>query len=182
MKRENSDETSGGEVLYRGSHLVLRRSGAWEYVERPYRAPGVLIVATTESGLLVLIDEFRVPVGGRVISLPAGLVGDKGEQESAETAARRELLEETGYECSDLELLGGGPSSPGLSSEMVTFYRAREVRKVGNPRPEEETTVYLVPFDEAVAWTRARAAEGFLIHPMLWAGLLLASPTAQSNA
>ncbi len=182
MEREKSDDQSAGEVLYRGSHLVLRRSGHWEYVERPYRAPGVLIVATTESGLLVLIDEYRVPVGGRVISLPAGLVGDKGEQESAETAARRELLEETGYECSDLEFLGGGPSSPGLSSEMVTFYRARRVRRVGDPRPEEETTVYLVPFDEAVRWTHARASEGFLIHPMLWAGLLLAQKTTASNA
>ncbi len=182
MEHEKSDDKSGDEVLYRGSHLVLRRSGHWEYVERPYRAPGVLIVATTESGLLVLIDEFRVPVGGRVISLPAGLVGDKGERESAETAARRELLEETGYECSNLEFLGGGPSSPGLSSEMVSFYRARGVRKVADPRPEEETTVYLAPFDEAVGWTRARAAEGFLIHPMLWAGLLLARHAAQPGA
>lgn len=172
MEREKSRESD--EVLYRGSHLLLRRNGHWEYVERPYRAPGVLVVATTSAGLLVLIDEYRAPVRGHVVSLPAGLVGDKGEKESEETAARRELLEETGYECSDLEWLGGGPSSPGLSSEMVSFYRARDVRKVGEPRPEERTRVYLVPLQEAVEWTRARAAEGLLIHPMLWAGLLLA--------
>lgn len=175
MERKSAGKPPEAEVLYRGSHLIFRRRGSWEYVERKRRAPGVLVVATTPEEVLVLIDEFRAPVSARVVSLPAGLVGDKGERESAETAARRELLEETGYECSDLEFLGAGPSSPGLSSEMVTFLRARGVRKVGDPRPEEDTHVHLVPFDEAVAWTRARAAEGVLIHPMLWAGLLLAA-------
>jgi ADP-ribose pyrophosphatase len=162
------------EVLFRGSHLTLRRRGSWEYVERRGQAPGVLIVATTADDVLLLIEEFRPPVDARVVSLPAGLVGDEGEEETPEAAARRELLEETGYECTELEYLGGGPSTPGLASEMVGFYRARDVRKVAEPRAEEEIVVHQVPLDDAVAWTRRRASEGVLIHPMLWAGLLLA--------
>ena len=118
-------------------------------------------------------------MNARVISLPAGLVGDEGEKESPETAARRELREETGYECADLEYLGEGPSSPGLASEMVTFYRARGVRKVGAPRPEEDIRVHEVPLRDAVGWTRARAADGLLIHPMVWAGLLLTEESAR---
>jgi len=170
------DETapSEDEVLYRGSHLTLRRRGGWEYVERRDRAPGVLVVATTAAGDLLVIEEFRPPVNARVVSLPAGLVGDEGEAESPETAARRELLEETGYECRELEPLGGGPSTPGLASEMVSFYRARGVRKVGEPRAEEDIRVYEIPMASAVEWTLGRAAEGALVHPMLWAGLLLA--------
>lgn len=162
-------------VLCRGSHLTLRRRGGWEYVERRDEAPGVLVVATTAADVLILIEEFRPPVRARVVSLPAGLVGDEGEEESPEIAARRELLEETGYACSELEYLGGGPSTPGLASEMVSFYRARGVRKVGNPRVEEEIVVHEVPLGQALAWTRKRAEQGVLIHPMLWAGLLLAS-------
>jgi ADP-ribose diphosphatase len=172
-----TDETArpADEVLYRGSHLTLRRRGGWEYVERRDRAPGVLIVATTADDVLLLIEEFRPPVNSRVISLPAGLVGDEGHPEEPEEAARRELLEETGFECRDVEYLGGGPSSPGLASEMVRFYRARGVRKVGEPRADEVLRVHEVPLGSALAWTRKRAAEGILIHPMLWAGLLLAS-------
>ena len=176
MARDET-EPAGDEVLYRGTHLTLRRRRGWEYVERRDRAPGVLIVATTVAGDLLLIEEFRPPVDSRVVSLPAGLVGDEGELETPETAARRELLEETGYECGNLELLGGGPSTPGLASEMVSFYRARAVRKVGEPRAEEDIRVYEIPMESAVEWTLRRAAEGVLIHPMLWAGLLLAGRT-----
>jgi ADP-ribose pyrophosphatase len=110
-----------------------------------------------------------------VISLPAGLVGDQGPEDAAEAAAR-ELREETGYEAASLELLGSGPSSPGLAAETVTFFLARGVRRAGPPTGEEPITLHAVPFEEIRAWARAREREGIHVHPLLWAALYLALP------
>jgi ADP-ribose pyrophosphatase len=132
-----------------------------------------MVVAVTPEGRLLLVEEHRPPVGGRVISLPAGLAGDEGQAEDPAQAAARELREETGYEAEAFELLGGGPSSPGLSSETVSFYLARGVRRAGPPTGEEEITLHAVPVSEVHSWARAREREGFRIHPLLWSGLYL---------
>jgi ADP-ribose diphosphatase len=161
-------------LLYEGRHLSLKQTGTWEYVERRWKAGGVLVVAVTADGTLLLVEEYRPPVGGRVISLPAGLVGDEGKPEDPAGAAARELREETGYETAALEFLGEGPSSPGLSSETVSFFLARGVRKEGEPTADEEITLHAVPLPEIRNWTRERASQGALIHPLLWAGLYLA--------
>jgi ADP-ribose pyrophosphatase len=170
-----SRPTDGAErLLYEGKHLCLKQKGSWEYVERRFRAGGVLVVAVTPEGKLLLVEEYRPPVGARVVSLPAGLVGDDGGGEDARTAAARELREETGFEAAALEFLGEGPSSPGLASETVSFYLARNVRRAGEPTGEEEILVHKVPLSEIRAWARERAEGGAAIHPLLWAGLYLA--------
>ena len=167
--RSGTDE----EVLYEGKHLSLKRRGAWEYVERRGRAGGVLVVALTPEDEILLVEEERPPVSGRVLSLPAGIVGDSGPEEASEAAAR-ELAEETGYAAPRLELLGSGPTSPGLASESVTFFFARDARRVGEPTAEEEITLHRVPRARIDDWIREREREGMLIHPLLWAGLYLA--------
>ena len=161
-------------VLFEGRHLSLKQRGSWEYVERRFRAGGVMVVAVTEGGELLLVEEDRPPVRARVISLPAGLVGDDGTPEDPREAAGRELREETGFEAASLEFLGEGPSSPGLASESVAFYRARDIRRAGPATGEEEITLHAVPLDRVREWTRERAAGGARIHPLLWAGLYLA--------
>ena len=85
-------------VLAEGRHLRLVSRGRWEYVERPKVTGIVIIVAVTRENNVVLVEQNRPPVGGRVIELPAGLAGDiaGSESEAMEEAARRELLEETG--------------------------------------------------------------------------------------
>ena len=87
------------EVIAATRHLQLVRRGGWEYVERPNVTGIVVIVPVTRDGELVLIEQYRVPVDRPVIELPAGLAGDVPgtEGERLEAAARRELLEETGY-------------------------------------------------------------------------------------
>ncbi len=164
------------QILYEGKHLSLKQKGSWEYVERRWKAGGVLVVAVTADERLLLVEEYRPPVDGRVISLPAGLVGDAPEPEAPIEAAARELREETGYEATRLDFLGSGPSSPGLASESVSFFLAREARKAGRPTAEEEITLHAVPLSEVRAWVRLREREGALIHPLLWAGLYLAFP------
>ena len=160
-------------MLYEGRHLSLKQTGSWEYVERRGRAGGVLIVAVTDAGDLLLVEEERPPIHGRVISLPAGLVGDEGA-ETAEEAGRRELLEETGYAAREMDLLGGGPSSPGLANESVVFYRARGLARTGPPTGPEAITLHEVPLPGLRDWTAERERRGAAIHPLLWAGLYLA--------
>jgi len=163
------------DVLCEGRHLRLLKRGKWEYVERHGRAQGVMIVAVTPDGRLLLVEEYREPARARVLSLPAGLVGDEGHPEPARVAARRELREETGYSARVLRLLGGGPVSPGLASERVTFFLARGLRRLGDPTGEEEITVRAVPLGRVREFARRRARAGLQIHPLLWAGLYLAS-------
>jgi ADP-ribose pyrophosphatase len=134
-----------------------------------------MVVALAEHGQIVLVEEFRPAVDASVICLPAGLVGDEGP-EDRETAARRELREETGWEASTLEFLGRGPGSAGMSSEIVSFYLARGVRRGGEQgdRESEEIRVHVVSVSQLTHWTREREAEGKLIDPKVWAGVHLA--------
>ena len=129
-------------VLYDGKCLTFKRKGSWEYVERRNVTGTVAILAITENQEILLVEQFRPPVGCQVIELPAGLAGDITDEahESLEHAARRELLEETGYEAKHLEFLMEGPSSAGLSTEQIAFFRAHGVMKVaegGGDRPHD---------------------------------------------
>lgn len=163
------------EDLFEGEHLVFKRRKGWEYVEHRTAKESVMVFARTPEGDVVLVEEFRPAVDAAVICLPAGLVGDEGP-EDAESAARRELSEETGYEADALELLGRGPGSAGMSSEIVNFYVAPRVRRGGpqGDRESREIRVHVVPIGELAAWAREREAAGVLIDPKVWAGLCLA--------
>ena len=163
------------EDLFEGEHLIFRRRRGWEYVEHRTAKESVMLVARTDDGAIVLVEEFRPAVDASVICLPAGLVGDEGP-EDAESAARRELAEETGYEAGALELLGRGPGSAGMSSEIVNFYFAPGVHLAGpqGARESAEIRVHVVPLPGLGAWARDREAAGILIDPKVWAGICLA--------
>jgi ADP-ribose pyrophosphatase len=163
------------EVLFRGQHLLFCRRRGWEYVEHSTAKESVMVVAVTDDSRIVLVEEFRPAVDASVVCVPAGLVGDEGP-EDRESAARRELREETGWAAESLEPLGRGPGSAGMSSEIVNFYLARGVRLAGEQgeREKEEIRVHVVPLGEITDWARAREAEGILVDPKVWAGLRLA--------
>src|SRR5712691_1691795 len=164
-------------LLFEGEHLALLRSEGWEYVEHRKAREAVMVVALTAADEIVLADEYRPAVAARVLSLPAGLVGDQGEEEDPREAAVRELREETGYEAPSLLPLGKGPGSAGASSELVTFFLGLGARRVGDPAAEEQAIirVHIVPLDGLVWWARDRESEGSLIDPKIWAGLYLAA-------
>ena len=109
----------------------MMAGGGWEWVERVNATGAAVIAAVTDDRRLVLVEQYRVPMGQRVIDLPAGLVGDEpgGAHEPMIEAARRELLEETGYEADRLDCVVSGPASPGLTTEVYTLSRG-EVKKL----------------------------------------------------
>jgi ADP-ribose pyrophosphatase len=163
-------------VLKAGRWLRLVEVDGWEFVER-VRATGVVaIVAVTPDGGLILTEQFRRSVNGRVIDLPAGLAGDGPGSEELVTAARRELIEETGYDARRFTLLAHAPTSPGLTAEVVSFFRAAGLKKVGagGGVEGEDIVIHTVKLSRADAWLRRQARSGKHIDCKVYAGLCFA--------
>lgn len=162
-------------ILHKGKYLDLITEDNWEYVRRNNCNGIVVIVAKTRDQKVLLVEQFRRPVQAQVIEWPAGLVNDQSlhDNETMESAARRELLEETGYEAPQLTRLVSGPVSSGLSQEIVTFYQALDVVKkgVGGGDSTEDIIVHEVPFAEAELWLYEMEQKGRMIDPKVYAGL-----------
>ena len=163
------------ELMAEGKHLRLLRRGHWEFVERTNAVKAVVVVAVTKDQELLVVEQFRPPVGCAVLELPAGLVGDiQGEDpHDFEEAARRELLEETGYVPLALEVLTQGPISPGLSNEYIILVRALDLEKVseGGGVENEQILVHHVPLGEVSLWMEKQLKLGKMVDPKLYAGL-----------
>ena len=172
------------ETLFEGRWLRVKRRGHWEFVERT-NAGGmaVIIVAATPERKILFVEQHRIPVEGPTIEMPAGLVGDQDGSETLETAASRELIEETGWQASRVEVLLVGPTSSGLSNERVAFVRATGLTRVhaGGGDETEDIVVHEIPLDEAPAWLCAKMAEGYEMDPKLWAGLYLLERNADGS-
>jgi ADP-ribose pyrophosphatase len=167
--------TEQPELLYQGQWLRLVRRGKWESCERTHGRDGmaVLIIALTPDDEVLFVEQYRVPLGARTIEMPAGLVGDDHSHDTLESAARRELIEETGWEAGRTDVLLVGPTSSGMSNERIAFVRALDLRRVGTGGgvDDEEIIVHAVPRAEAPAWLMRKHAEGYELDLKLWAGL-----------
>ncbi|MEM9501753.1 MAG: NUDIX hydrolase [Pseudomonadota bacterium] len=133
----DSDADKPEEVMWQGRFITAKRRGRWEYVgrSRGIRAAAIIAIDTDDDGTrhVILVSQYRVPLGCFTLEIPAGLVGDHAgsEDEPAIDAAARELEEETGYRAGLLEVLGEFYSSPGMVSECFTLLRAANLTKVG---------------------------------------------------
>ena len=147
-------------TLHRGKFLALVREGRWEYVDRTNTTGAAIIVAVTDDRRLLLVEQYRIPVHARTIELPAGIIGDDpgSTNEAHADAARRELIEETGYEAGRMEALTHGPTSSGLTSETVTLFHATKLGRVGagGGIAHEDIIVHEVPLVEVHEWLEAR--------------------------
>ena len=152
-------------TVFEGDHLLVKERDDWQFVERKKGKEAVAVLAETDDGAIVLTEQHRVPLDRRVIDFPAGLVGDEEGVSDPEKTAKKELVEETGYACDSVELLVRGPSSPGITSEIVSLYRARGVRKKGEGGGVggEDITVHVIPRAELGDWFRKKEREGVLI-------------------
>lgn len=95
------------------------------------------ILPILPDGRIILVHQYRHPVGQSLWEIPAGKL-ESGEDPL--TCAKRELLEETGYEAATWEELLSFYTSPGFTDERITLFLARDLTRVSEPRPSEITT------------------------------------------
>lgn len=176
---QDDDRDAPEETMWAGRFILARKRGRWEYVSRARNIGAAVILAIDEGAdgrHIILVDQYRVPLGRRCIELPAGLVGDGDDAgEDPIRAAARELEEETGYRADRLTSLGEYYSSPGLVSEGFVLYRAHDIVRVGdgggNASEGEDIRVHRAPLERLAEWIAERRAEGYAIDVKLLTAL-----------
>lgn len=156
--------TEPEEIMWSGKFVTAKRRGKWEYVARS-RGIRAAVILAIENGHILLVEQYRVPLGRNCIELPAGLIGDHDANEDPLTSAGRELEEETGYRANHLKDLGAFYSSPGLVSESFTLVQALGLTKVneGGGVDGENITVHRIALDQLTAFVADKRAEGCAI-------------------
>ncbi|MFM6931915.1 MAG: NUDIX hydrolase [Novosphingobium sp.] len=149
-------------IVWQGKFITAKVNGKWEYVSRARGIRAAVILAIDE-GDVILVEQFRVPLGCNCIELPAGLIGDGDDADEDDlTAAARELEEETGYRAGRMESLGEFWSSPGMVTESYSLIRACDLVKVseGGGTESENITVHRVALDRLEDFIAERRALG----------------------
>jgi ADP-ribose pyrophosphatase len=175
----NPDSDLPEEIRWQGKFITAKQRGRWEYVGRSRGIRAAVIVAV-DDGHVLLVEQFRVPLGRPCLELPAGLVGDVAgsEDETVELSAARELEEETGYRPERIDVIGEFASSPGMVSETFSLVRAVGLTKVGDGGgvPGEDIIVHRVPLAGIADFVAAKRAAGMMIDVklllLLGAGIL----------
>ena len=173
-----ADDETAEAIVWQGQFITAKTRGKWEYVSRARGIKAAVILAV-DDGHVLLVEQYRVPLGANCLELPAGLVGDVTAGEAVETAAARELEEETGYRPARVTMMGEYYSSPGMVSESFFLVRAEGLKKVGQGGgvEDENIIVHRVPLDKVASFMAAKRAEGCamdvklvaLLGPQLWA-------------
>jgi ADP-ribose pyrophosphatase len=150
---------------WRGKYLEIRREGTWEYAGRIGNMGAAVILALTEAGEIVLVEQYRVPHGARSIELPAGLIGDTNDNDTAIAAAARELHEETGFEATDWQDIGVFATSPGMSSEAFHLFKATGLTRTGpgGGVDGEDIVVHIVALHRLNTFLGEQRARGLII-------------------
>ena len=160
------------ETVWEGRYIAARRRGKWEYVSRTQGVSAAVILAVDDGPFgeaqdrhVLLVEQYRVPLGKFCLELPAGLIGDETRGEAVETAAARELEEETGYRPARMTGLGFFYSSPGMVSEGFNLLRAEGLEKVseGGGVEGEDIIVHRVKLADVPGFIAAKRAAGCAI-------------------
>jgi nudix-type nucleoside diphosphatase (YffH/AdpP family) len=164
------------DVVYDGDIITVHRDTLRQGDQRVTRevvdhADSVAVVVLDERRRVLLVRQYRHPVGGFLQELPAGLL-DPGEDSL--DAAKRELEEETGLTARHWERLVDLHPSPGMTGEKVRLYLARGLDAASGGQhtdPDEQVELHWVPFEEALE----RVRSGEITNGLAVAGLLAAS-------
>jgi len=162
------DATEPETVEWAGKFVVAKRRGKWEYAGRA-RGIRAAVILAVDAGEVILVEQYRVPIGKFCLEMPAGLIGDESEGEDAFDSAARELEEETGYAAAHWEELGEFWSSPGMITESYTLLKATGLSKVGDGggTASEDIVVHRVPLDRVAETVAEHRAKGHAIDSKL---------------
>jgi ADP-ribose pyrophosphatase len=151
-------------IEWAGRFIEAKRRGRWEYAGRA-RGIRAAVILALDAGDVILVEQYRVPLGRFRRALPAGLIGDESAGESAIDSARRELEEETGYQAAQWQELGEFYSSPGMLEESFTLLKATGLTQVGDGggTHEEGIVVHRVAIDRMAETIAAHRAKGHAI-------------------
>ncbi len=162
----SSREVYRGPIFWVTSDDVLEPTGV--RVRRDVvRHSGSIVVLAVENGTILLERQYRHPAGRFLYELPAGRI-DAGESEL--TAAKRELLEETGFTARKWKRILRFWASPGFVAEAMSIYLARDLMP-GTAEPEDDEVIKIefVPLKKAVAMVlRGRIQDAKTIVGVLW--------------
>jgi len=175
-----SDADAPETVEWAGKFVLAKRRGRWEYAGRA-RGIRAAVILALDAGEVILVEQYRVPLGKVCLELPAGLIGDETAGEDDIASARRELEEETGYRAAHWENLGEFYSSPGMIQEGFTLLKATGLTRVGDGggTEHEDIVVHRVALDRVAATIAEHRAQGHAIDVRL---LMLLGPGLLEDA
>lgn len=178
MGDQDTYDVVGSETKFRGKVITVRvdrvRMSDGQVAEREIVAhPGAVgIVALDDGGNVVLVNQYRPAVQGRLDELPAGLLDVDGE--SALDAAKRELAEEAGLAADEWNVLLDLYTSPGMSDEAIRIYLARELHPVADGFQAEHEELTMTATREPLSAATRRALSGTTTNAAAVAGVLAA--------
>ncbi len=169
------DAEAPEQIEWAGKFVVAKRRGRWEYAGRT-RGIRAAVILAVDGGEVILVEQYRVPIGRFCLELPAGLIGDETEGEDALASAARELEEETGYSAAQWQDLGEFYSSPGMSTESYTLLKATGLTRTGDGggTAHEDIVVHRVPIGRMAEVVAEHRAKGHAIDTKLL--MLMATP------
>jgi ADP-ribose pyrophosphatase len=157
------EKTLKSKLLHEGKHFSFLRDevelpGGYRTHRDVVRHPGaVAIVPVLPDGRVVMVRQHRYAAGKELLEIPAGTL-EPGEPPLE--CARRELIEETGYEAGEMKALLSCYMAPGYSSEIIHFYLAGGLREVGGEsEPDEEIAVEKLDLGAARELIKANVIE-----------------------
>ncbi len=184
MPGSHDFETVSSKTVYSGAILALRldqvampggRVAEREVIEHH---AAVAVAALDDDDNVVLINQYRHPIGRRLLELPAGLLDVPGEDPLE--AAKRELAEETGLAAREWSVLVDVALSPGFTDEALRVYLARGLYETERPEPEFEEAdigVTVMKVDQAVQ----AALAGEIVNASAVAGVLALAASRAGN-
>lgn len=178
MSQPHKFAVLASQTLYVGRILALRRDqvlmpgGAASQREVVEHTGAVAVLPLHEDGSVVMVAQYRHPVGRRLLELPAGLLDTDGEDPVA--TARRELLEEVGITAREWAVLVDVVSSPGFSDEAVRVFLAQGLTETGRPEGHQDEEADLLVVRLSLADAVRRVLAGEIVNASTVAGLLAA--------
>ena len=149
------ESTVSSKLIYDGNILHLYKDeitlpdGKPAYREYNRHVGAVCVIPLTDAGEVICVRQYRYPVAEVLLEIPAGKLDYKGED--PESAARRELREETGATCRELIYLGKYLGSPAILDECIHMYLAKDLEFGDTDFDDDEfLETVRIPLDELV--------------------------------